>query len=132
MTKQVKGIKIEDLTIGAEYLFEEILLRNKQLTKQLIETLIGIPDISDIKYISVEDVHQNAYENKGVRIDIYIKSQTGVAYIVELQVLSQNSDNFCYPSNYVIREVFEKPVRPVTSRKITRITNSSLREGNEV
>ena len=85
MTKQIKGVTVEELTIGDEYLFEEILLRNKEITKQLIETLLGIPDISDIKYISVEDVHHNTHKNKGIRIDVYIKSQAGVAYIVELQ-----------------------------------------------
>jgi len=76
---------IEKLTIGDEYLFETILLRNKELTKLLIEKFIGIPDIEDIEYINVEDVHQNTYNNKGVRFDVYVKSQTGVAYIVELQ-----------------------------------------------
>jgi len=85
MKKQQKKINIDDLTIGDEYLFETILLRNKELTKQLIEKLIDIPDIKDIEYISVEDVHHNTHKNKGVRIDVYIKSQTGVAYIVELQ-----------------------------------------------
>ena len=85
MTKQTDKIDIDKLIVGDEYLFEELLLRNKDLTKKLIEKLIGIPDISDIEYISVEDVHNNTHENKGIRIDVYIKSQTGVAYIVELQ-----------------------------------------------
>jgi len=85
MTKQTEKIDIDKLIVGDEYLFEELLLRNKDLTKQLIEKLVDIPDISDIEYISVEDVHHNTNENKGIRIDVYIKSQTGVAYIVELQ-----------------------------------------------
>ena len=71
MTKQRNKIDIDNLIVGDEYLFEELLLRNKDLTKQLIEKLIGIPDISDIKYISVEDVHHNTYDNKGIRIDVY-------------------------------------------------------------
>jgi len=85
MTKKLDKVNIEDLTIGDEHLFEAILLRNKELTKELIEKLIGIPDIEDIEYISTEEVMQNTYKNKGIRIDVYIKSQTGAAYIVELQ-----------------------------------------------
>jgi len=85
MTKQIEGVKVEELTIGDEYLFEEILLRNKELTKHLIEKFISIPDIEDIEYISTEETNQNTHTNKGVRFDVYVKSQTGVAYIVELQ-----------------------------------------------
>jgi len=126
MTKQINGVAVEELTIGDEYLFEETLLRNKELTKYLIEKFIGIPDIEDIDYISSEESQQNTHENKGVRFDVYVKSQTGVAYIVELQVLSEFWDNFCYPSNYVIREVFEKPVISMILKEITRIIKCQL------
>ena len=86
MSKQEnKAVNFDDLTVGDEYLFGSLLLRDKEHTKQLIEKLIGIPDIEDIEFISVEDVHHNTYDNKGIRIDVYIKSLTGVAYIVELQ-----------------------------------------------
>ena len=85
MTKQIDGVNVEELTIGDEYLFETILLENKELAKELIEKLIEVSDIDDIEYINIEDTQQPTYENKGVRFDVYIKSQTGVAYIVELQ-----------------------------------------------
>ena len=76
---------IEDLTLGDEYLFEEVLLRNEDITKQLLERFTGIDGISDIKYISTEDVQQATKKSKGVRFDVYVKDQDGVAYIVELQ-----------------------------------------------
>ena len=40
--------------------------------------------------------------------------------------LSQNSDNVRYPSNYIIQEVIEKPIRSVALMKITRIINENL------
>ena len=85
MTKQTDGVNVEALTIGDEYLFETILLENKELAKELIEKLIEVTDIDDIEYINIEDNQQPTFENRGVRFDVYIKSQTGVAYIVELQ-----------------------------------------------
>ena len=85
--REIETIKlsIADLTFGDEYLFETILLENIELTKLLIEKLTGIPDIEDIVHISTEETHKYTYRNKGVRFDVYVKSQTGVAYIVELQ-----------------------------------------------
>jgi len=85
MKKQIDSINVETLTIGDEYLFETILLENKELAKELIGKLIEVLDIEEIEYISTEDNQQPTYENRGVRFDVYIKSQTGVAYIVELQ-----------------------------------------------
>ena len=84
MTKQIDVINIAGLTIGDEYLFETILLQNKEFTKQLIEKFINV-SIEDIEYINTEQTQQPGYRKKGVRFDVYIKSQTGVAYIVELQ-----------------------------------------------
>jgi len=76
---------IESLTLGDEHLFEEVLLRNKDITKHLLEKFTGICEIADIEYISTEDVQSITKEAKGVRFDVYIKDQAGVAYIVELQ-----------------------------------------------
>ena len=85
MMKQLDGINVEVLTIGDEYLFETILLENKELTQELIGKLIEVSNITNIEYISTEENQLSTYQSKGVRFDVYIKSQTGVAYIVELQ-----------------------------------------------
>jgi len=78
-------LEIENLTLGDEYLFEEVLIRNKAITIQLISQIIGIDQITNIEYISKEDVQTPSRNNRGVRCDVYIKDQDGVAYIVELQ-----------------------------------------------
>ena len=87
MTQKIlqQDIKIEDLTFGDEYLFEEVLIRNKDITIQLLERITGILGITHIEYISKEDVQTTGANNKGIRCDVYVKDQNGVAYIVELQ-----------------------------------------------
>jgi len=75
---------IDDLTFGDEYLFEEVM-QNKELCKQFIEIFLEIPNITEIEYISAEKSYKDSYWSKGVRFDIYVKGQDGVAYVVELQ-----------------------------------------------
>jgi len=76
---------IEALTLSDEYLFEEVLRRNIDITKSLLERIIGITEISEIEYVDTEVVQTSSKKYKGVRFDVYIKDQDGVAYIVELQ-----------------------------------------------
>jgi len=76
---------IDNLKLGDEYIFETVLYQNKELTKQLIEKITGICDIGRIEYISTEETQKATFGGKGVRFDVYIKGQDGVAYIVELQ-----------------------------------------------
>jgi len=85
MSQIINAVNEEKLTLGDEYLFEELLLRNKDITKQLLEKITGISEISDIEYISTEDVQTASKKSKSVRFDVYVKDQDGVAYIVELQ-----------------------------------------------
>jgi len=83
--KLQQNIRIEDLTFGDEYLFEEVLIRNKDITIQLLERITGVTEITHIDYISKEDVQTTGANTKGIRCDVYVKDQDGVAYIVELQ-----------------------------------------------
>jgi len=85
MVNKADVVKIEDLTIENEYLFATILLQNKSLTKQLIEKFIGVDNNTDIDYVNTEESQKATFNSKGVRFDVYIKDQSGVAYIVELQ-----------------------------------------------
>ena len=84
MAEKNNAKRIEDLTFGDEYLFEEVM-KNKELCKLFIETFLEIPDIVDIEYVGAEESYKSSFWSKGVRFDIYIKGQDGVAYVVELQ-----------------------------------------------
>jgi len=84
MAVGTKVKRVEDLTLGDEYLFETVM-QNKELCKSFIETFLEIPDITDIEYISAEESYKDSFEARGVRFDIYVKGQDGVAYVVELQ-----------------------------------------------
>ena len=50
-------------------------------------------------------VHQ---KGKLTRIDVRAKLSDGQHVNIEVQFLSEISDNICYPENYVIREDFHK------------------------
>jgi len=84
MVEARKRKNIDDLTFGDEYLFEAVM-QNKELCKSFIETFLEISDVTDIEYISSEESYKDSYWAKGVRFDIYVKGQDGVAYVVELQ-----------------------------------------------
>ena len=87
MAEKIK--RIEDLTLGDEYLFETVM-QNKELCKSFIETFLEIPDIVDIEYVNAEEAYKDSFDGKGVRFDIYVKGQDGVAYVVELQQSDTN------------------------------------------
>ena len=107
-------------------IFDADMVGRKEIASVHVGNPYNIIDVNELSEDELESLLLNT------ELDIHCVVDENFEIAIEMQVLSQNSDKTCYPSNYVIREVFEKPVRPVTSRKITRITNSSLREGNEV
>ena len=76
--------RIEDLTIGDEYLFESVM-QNEKLCKLFIEKFLEIPEIEKIKSVSAEESYKPTFHGRGVRFDIYVKGQDDVAYVVELQ-----------------------------------------------
>jgi len=83
-TPNIKKVNIDDLTLGDDYLFATVM-QNKELCKKLIERLLEIPDIKDIEYIGVEENYKHSYASRGVRFDVFVKDQTDVAYVVEMQ-----------------------------------------------
>jgi len=79
------AVNFNEITLSDQHLFETMLLQDMGVRKRLIGKLIGIPTIADIVYIHAEDSQKPSFTSKGVRFDVYIKDQEGVAYIVELQ-----------------------------------------------
>jgi len=100
---------------------------NEEQLRQFLKATVQLSDDSlatiEIKNPTLTKQH---VQEKDFIVDIHLTSATGELIILEMQVLSEFWDKICYPSNYVIREVFEKPVISMILKEITRIIKCQL------
>ena len=111
---------------------------NIHISEGLLEDLsdydpLGLMSVTSLEVetpYNFKDVNQLIADNHNeiliTEVDFACKDINGARYTVEVQVLSEFWDKICYPSNYVIREVFEKPVISMILKEITRIIKCQL------
>ena len=74
----------EELTICDNFLFQKVM-QNKRLCKRLLQKLLKI-SIADIYYPETEKTINESAVSKGVRLDVYVTTDTGVILDIEMQV----------------------------------------------
>ncbi len=74
--------KIEDLEFTDDYMFGAIM-HEKEICKKVLERLLKI-QIDDIQYPQLQKSIKPFYEQKGVRMDVYVKGSDKV-YDIEIQ-----------------------------------------------
>lgn len=82
--KEIGEIDWDTMTIADGYLFGE-LLKNKKLCDLMIKRLLGLENVSKIKYLQTEVTQKPGYLSKGVRLDICTEDEAGDFYNVEMQ-----------------------------------------------
>lgn len=60
---------IEELTFADDFIFAKVM-ENKEICKQVLELLMGIK-IGDIKYPKLQEVLNQCYDNKSIRLDVF-------------------------------------------------------------
>jgi hypothetical protein len=96
--------------LRTDWLFKILFQKNPDMLKQLVAATLGIKS-SSIKKLTVinSEIYTESMSGKFVRLDINMNID-GRIVDLEIQVLSDLSDKYCYPNNYVIQVDSAKPV----------------------
>ena len=88
----------EELTIRDDYMFKLIMSR-KRICKQMLERILHI-EIENLSYVETEKSIIPAYQNKGVRLDVYVKDNKETVYNIEMQMRSLEGDGLSKRTRY--------------------------------
>ena len=80
----------EELTICDNFLFQKVM-QNPRLCKRLIEKLLHI-NVKNITYPDAEKTLEISPTQKGIRLDLYVETDTGVLLDIEMQAASKSID----------------------------------------
>ena len=88
----------EELTIQDNFLFQKVM-RNKRLCQHLIEKILQIK-IADITYPDTEKTIDIRLDSKSVRLDVYVKDETGRVYDIEMQCENEANNGLAKRTRY--------------------------------
>ena len=80
----------EELTICDNFLFQKVM-QNPRLCKRLIEKLLRIK-VKNITYPAAEKTLEISPTQKGIRLDLYVETDTGVLLDIEMQSVGKSID----------------------------------------
>ena len=78
-----KRKELEELTLMDDYMFWAVM-KNKELLIKLLECILGIK-LVDLIYSKGQEILKDAYDSRGVRLDVFVKDITGRWYNIEVQ-----------------------------------------------
>ena len=76
--------KWNKLTLGNNFMFR-LVMEKQELCKKLIECILGIR-IKSISYMEHEKSFEANLKSKGIRLDLFVIDEDGVAYDIEMQM----------------------------------------------
>ena len=88
----------KNATISNNFMFR-LVMEKQELCKPLIERILGIR-IQKLSYMEAEKSLEAKLASKGVRLDIYVEDEAGVAYDIEMQIGSQYKEDLGYRTRY--------------------------------
>ncbi len=77
-------------TISDNFMFR-LVMEKPQHCKTLIERILGIK-IRELAYMEAEKSLEAKLASKGVRLDLYVVDEDGVAYDIEMQMSEEYKD----------------------------------------
>ena len=81
----IKNItKWNKMTLKNSYMFRLVMEKNN-LCKPLIERILGIK-IKSLSYVEPEKSFEAKLRTKGIRLDLFVIDEDGVAYDIEMQM----------------------------------------------
>ncbi len=100
----------EELTIQDNFLFQKVM-QNKRICKHLIERILHIK-IQEITFPDAEKSIDIRYDSKGIRLDVYVKDETGRVFDIEMQCTNGADDELAKRTRYyqgmIDMEILEK------------------------
>ena len=88
----------EELTVADNFIFQKVML-NKEICRRFLESLLNIV-IAEINFVISEYTLEISRDNKGVRLDVYVKDNTGRVYNIEMQTASVKQGILAKRSRY--------------------------------
>ena len=82
--------KYEDLDFTDDFMFCKVLSSNPDLTKDLLETILGFK-IRKIEFPIAQKAIEITADGRGIRLDIYVEDDASTVYDVEMQTTKQSS-----------------------------------------
>ena len=84
LRKDKRIAKWNKLTLRNNFMFR-LVMEKQELCKKLIECILGIR-IKSISYMEHEKSFEANLKSKGVRLDLFVIDEDGVAYDIEMQM----------------------------------------------
>lgn len=78
-----RNVPYEELTLADDFMFYKVM-QNESLCHDLLEVILGV-EIEKIVYVESQKVFKEAYDGKGVRLDVYVKDNRHTVYNIEMQ-----------------------------------------------
>ena len=72
------------MTLKNSYMFR-LVMEKKNLCRTLIERILGIK-IKSLSYVEPEKSFESKLRTKGIRLDLFVVDEDGVAYDIEMQM----------------------------------------------
>ena len=82
--------KYEELDFTDDFFFCKILIKNKQLCKELLELILQIK-IQKIVFSAEQKPIEITADGKGVRLDVYVEDDANTVYDIEMQPTVKNN-----------------------------------------
>ena len=83
MAPQYKIVPLSELPLHADFMFGQVM-RSGEICKLFLEALLGVP-IQKIEFLDRQKDFTDSYEYHGIRLDVYLKDETGTVFNVEIQ-----------------------------------------------
>ena len=88
----------DELTIQDNFLFQKVM-QNKRICKHLIECILQIK-IKEITFPSAEKSIAVGHISKSIRLDVYVKDETGRVFDIEMQCTNGSDDELPKRTRY--------------------------------
>ncbi len=83
MPKQYTITPLSELPLHNDFMFGQVM-HSEEICRLFLEALLGV-EIGRIEFIDRQKDFTDSYEYHGIRLDVYLKDETGTVFTVEIQ-----------------------------------------------
>ena len=83
--EQILSDEYEKQTIQNDFVFGKVM-QDEGLALRLLQRILPDMGIERVEVVETQKTEKSAYDSRGIRLDVYIKSVDGTAFTVEMQV----------------------------------------------
>lgn len=80
------GKTYDELEFTDDFMFWNVLVRNPELCKELLELILGVK-IRQLGSIQNQKTIEHRYDSRGIRLDVYVNDDENTVYDLEMQTI---------------------------------------------